>query len=425
MNNIKNELFKRFIVLISLFVIFSLPTYAQWWDSNWRYRIPITIQERSGNNLIDYPINITIDTASLISQGKMRADCGDIRFTYVYPNGTEVRIPYWLDYGCNTQNTRIWVKVPSIPANGQVTIYMYYGNPYATSESNEAEVDVWQLREFDMYDIGRPYIIFDVYNDRLSYLRIRSTYQPPYFPPPYELVGRGYLFTQIPRSWVDGMNISIYWRGISSAVIIVGTFHIFNATFHRTDTTQYMVPDSNEERIFNVNNVELAYVASCEAPVCPWITSSNIPSLTNYNNYVTLLVRLISEGYLEELNVAQINITYPNGTLFKSFDFNGCVVMEVTGTTNDYGVFRKCVSPEPSYTIGQEQQNTCMPPPLGDWIINTYCTVTSNVTVNGNLILVRGGVLTVIGATVTVKGIVIFSGGSVVLVNKGGLAIIK
>ncbi|MEM0476126.1 MAG: DUF2341 domain-containing protein, partial [Candidatus Aenigmatarchaeota archaeon] len=38
--------------------------------------------------------------------------------------------------GCNSANTKIWVKVPSIPANSNKTIYLYYGNPSATSMSN-------------------------------------------------------------------------------------------------------------------------------------------------------------------------------------------------------------------------------------------------------------------------------------------------
>ncbi|RDD52553.1 DUF2341 domain-containing protein [Nanoarchaeota archaeon NZ13-N] len=136
----KNRLFKVFVVLFSLLLI-SLPVYAQWWDTNWKYRVPITIKENSGSNLTNYQVNITINTQALISAGKMRADCGDIRLTYLYPNGTEVEIPYWIESNtCNTQNTKIWVKVPSIPANGQVTIYMYYGNPSATSLSDPKNV---------------------------------------------------------------------------------------------------------------------------------------------------------------------------------------------------------------------------------------------------------------------------------------------
>jgi predicted small secreted protein len=103
-----------------------------WWDANWKYRVPIMITENSGFDLTDYQILVTIDTASLIAQGKMRSDCGDVRFT----DSDDNEIPYWIESGINSANTKIWIKVPSIPAGGTETIYMYYGNPDAISTSN-------------------------------------------------------------------------------------------------------------------------------------------------------------------------------------------------------------------------------------------------------------------------------------------------
>jgi hypothetical protein len=101
--------------------------------SAFNYRIPITINNtQNSNNLIDYQILVILDTQSLISQGKMRSDCGDIRFTDENNN----LLNYWIESGCNSQNTRIWVKVPNIPASSTKTIYLYYGNPNATSLSN-------------------------------------------------------------------------------------------------------------------------------------------------------------------------------------------------------------------------------------------------------------------------------------------------
>jgi len=73
-----------------------------------------------------------IDTASLISAGKMRSDCGDIRFR---DSDETTDLSYWIESGCNSGSTSIWVKVPSVPS-GTKTIYMYYGNPSASSESN-------------------------------------------------------------------------------------------------------------------------------------------------------------------------------------------------------------------------------------------------------------------------------------------------
>jgi alpha-tubulin suppressor-like RCC1 family protein len=63
----------------------------------------------------------------------MRSDCGDIRFT---DSDAQTLLSYWIESGCNSANTKIWVKVPSIPASSTKTIYVYYGNPSATSKSN-------------------------------------------------------------------------------------------------------------------------------------------------------------------------------------------------------------------------------------------------------------------------------------------------
>jgi len=103
--------------------------------SGYTTRKPITITEQSGSNLTDYQILLTIDTQSLIgdSPSKMNNDCSDIRFT---TDDGITTIPYWLEKDCNTTSTKIWVKVPSILANGTATIYFYYGNPSASSASN-------------------------------------------------------------------------------------------------------------------------------------------------------------------------------------------------------------------------------------------------------------------------------------------------
>jgi prepilin-type N-terminal cleavage/methylation domain-containing protein len=102
-------------------------------STDYSYRRQITINNTSNsNNLTDYQVLVTLDTQSLISAGKMRSDCGDIKFT---DSDGQTLLNYWLESGCNTTNTRIWVKVLSIPANSTKTIYVYYGNLGATSAS--------------------------------------------------------------------------------------------------------------------------------------------------------------------------------------------------------------------------------------------------------------------------------------------------
>jgi len=101
---------------------------------SFKYRRQITINNsQNSNNLTDFQISITLDTQSLISAGKMRSDCGDIRF---FDSDGQTSLNYWLESGCNTNTTKIWIKVPSIPANSSKIIYIYYGNQNATSSSS-------------------------------------------------------------------------------------------------------------------------------------------------------------------------------------------------------------------------------------------------------------------------------------------------
>jgi len=125
---------KKFLKLFGIFLLifFSYNVYSL---NGWQYYRQITINNtQNPNNLIDYQILVTLDTQSLISQGKMKSDCGDIRFT---DSDRTTLLNYWVESGtCNSQNTFIWVKVPLIPGNSNKTIYLWYGNPNAISLSN-------------------------------------------------------------------------------------------------------------------------------------------------------------------------------------------------------------------------------------------------------------------------------------------------
>jgi hypothetical protein len=108
-----------------------------WYSTSWKFRRPITVNNSLTSALTDYQVDLKVETNSLISAGKMKGDCGDIRFTYYNSTSeTETLISHWLEWGCNTGSTKIWVKVPYIPASGNSTIYMYYGNSGASSTSD-------------------------------------------------------------------------------------------------------------------------------------------------------------------------------------------------------------------------------------------------------------------------------------------------
>ena len=96
----------------------------------------IRITEMSGDYLLDYQVLVEIDTAALISDGKMRSDGADIRFK---DSDGETDLSYWIEGGLNTSSTRIWVKVPLIPGSSTKRIYLSYGNASANSASNIKE----------------------------------------------------------------------------------------------------------------------------------------------------------------------------------------------------------------------------------------------------------------------------------------------
>jgi hypothetical protein len=113
------------------------------WLSGWSYRRTVYVDNSfSSTPLTNFQIIIRLNTAYLISQGKMRPDCGDIRVTDSSGN----LLPIWIDPDTkNMWNTKIYVKVPLIPAGSVVTLYLFYGNPAATDVSDGNSV-------FDFFD---------------------------------------------------------------------------------------------------------------------------------------------------------------------------------------------------------------------------------------------------------------------------------
>ena len=113
-------------------------TTESWFNNSWDYRTPIKIKSNT-QPLYEYQVYLDKDLSGYFSDGKILADCSDIRFTYYNESSkTEVEIPYFIDY-CNlsqSSNAQIWVKVPYISNTTDTTIYMYYGNSNANDNSN-------------------------------------------------------------------------------------------------------------------------------------------------------------------------------------------------------------------------------------------------------------------------------------------------
>ncbi|NOR85242.1 DUF2341 domain-containing protein, partial [archaeon] len=91
--------------------------------------------------LTDYQIKIdNINTSELYTEGKIQQYCNDTRFTWLnQTSGTEQAIDFWTEncFTTNGANSTFWVEVPEIYAGlSNNTVYVYYGNPYASTTSN-------------------------------------------------------------------------------------------------------------------------------------------------------------------------------------------------------------------------------------------------------------------------------------------------
>jgi hypothetical protein len=121
-----------------------------WWNVDYSYRRQITIVNNMASTLdVGYSVYVTLDTASLVSAGKM------------LPSGDDLRVTYWSGSGwieldrevidMNSASAQVWFKIQAtIEANGsRNNYYIHYGNPSAGSPpANKSNVYLW----FDSFD---------------------------------------------------------------------------------------------------------------------------------------------------------------------------------------------------------------------------------------------------------------------------------
>ena len=109
------------------------------WLQGWNYRKSHVINPSSGAGT-GYQIKITVHYGSgadsgsdVYLNGKCNTDFSDIRFT---DSSGSVLLPYWIESYTPSDNAVIWVKINDDLSTNPATIYIYYGNPNATSLSN-------------------------------------------------------------------------------------------------------------------------------------------------------------------------------------------------------------------------------------------------------------------------------------------------
>jgi len=123
------------------------------WLSGWNYRKSHVIQNASGAGT-NYQIRITVHYGAgtdggehVYLNGRCRTDFGDVRFT---DDDGITLLNYWMQEYTSGDRAIFWVKIADNLDYSSATIYVYYGNPSATSTSNGTST----FEFFDDFDDG-------------------------------------------------------------------------------------------------------------------------------------------------------------------------------------------------------------------------------------------------------------------------------
>jgi len=332
----------------------------------WLYRRPITITERSGNDLYNYSVLINADLREAVLEGKMRVDLADLRFADVH--GSE--IPFWVesyantsmiyDYSANVGTAEELITyavvgdrlygMNAIPLPSRIWVYFLNNGTLKVLYSHSSyRFTAWQViyneTEGKIYAVGQYYdgsywrstiFIIDVNSNTVTYVR------HPHTDDVNEFIGvdeyKGYLFVG-ERNRGGGSAGSSYPNG-------GGVWRIPKSTITDTSTWKriWEDPDGREIRSIREYNGMLYVLAA------PGEGYGSTVTLYRYNETADTLEEVMTfsdidasfdyPGFMDDatyLYIALDNST--TGTIhILAFDGSGIVEDFDTGVPNYHSV---------------------------------------------------------------------------------------
>ncbi|BCX14007.1 MAG: hypothetical protein KatS3mg085_539 [Candidatus Dojkabacteria bacterium] len=256
-------------------------TDPNWFDTNWKYRQVITINNPNSSTLTDFQVKIPVDTSALIASGKLQLNCADVRFT----NQSGNTLSYWISEGfneCNSASTDFWVKVDNLNI-GDNTIYMYYGNPSALPASDGNATFLFfddfnaislDLSKWDSLIVGSPsggnWLVEDGYlkagnNNRylLSKTLLNGTYVVESKIYVNSLPANG--FTPIGAHSNTNIQASMLFHGAGNRVYLrrnnrwILTISGLNQTGYWAISSVFVNSSNSKQQIFDIANNNIIY----------------------------------------------------------------------------------------------------------------------------------------------------------------------
>jgi hypothetical protein len=118
----------RFTLMCWIWLIFPV-SFASARESynDWKYRKSLSVFNREYQALSDYQVAVELSTDTLIAQGKLKPDLGDIRIV----DENFLPLCHWVE--TQGKQVKIWFRIPYLPARRHTDVYLLYGNSAALS----------------------------------------------------------------------------------------------------------------------------------------------------------------------------------------------------------------------------------------------------------------------------------------------------
>jgi len=123
---------------------------------NWQYVAPISIVSPIARS--NFPVLVELSSTEF-AYAHARADGGDLRFSSTGDRSAGFDLPYYVSEWTGGGTSRVWVRVPSLPAGSSRTIYLFYGNPATDSTSDMDAVLPNQLSSANGMTLASSYSV--------------------------------------------------------------------------------------------------------------------------------------------------------------------------------------------------------------------------------------------------------------------------
>ncbi len=201
-----------FLIFALIFV--SNMVSAGWFNFAWTYQQAITINNSNPNNLTNYQMNISLNSTNF-NFSAAQTQGQDLRFTDT--DGITPLNYYIESYNSTSQNAIVWVNI-NISALSNKTIYLYYGNPLATTASSSYATFIFynNFSDYSPYDRIRVAVNAGItqshanFSDGTDYWKAAPQYQNSF------IADTWYAFSSYPNYFTASQVQNTYLKFINA-----------------------------------------------------------------------------------------------------------------------------------------------------------------------------------------------------------------